>query len=201
MRHIFLPGKVSRPTLLLLHGTGGSEEDLLPLAEMLDPQASVLSVRGNVLEKGMSRFFRRLAPVVFDEEDLVFRTGELNDFLGEAAKEYGFDRDNVIALGYSNGANMAASLLFHIPNALQGAILFHPMVPRRGVILPSLSPVPVFIGAGEKDDICPPEETRELSSILIEAGVKVTIHWESNGHGLTETEAQAAAAWFRSLWP
>lgn len=201
MRHIFLPGRASRPTLLLLHGTGGSERDLLPVAEMLDPKASVLSVRGNVLENGMSRFFRRLAPGIFDEEDLLFRTQELNQFLAQAAKENGFDRENVIALGYSNGANIAASLLFHIPSALKGAILHHPMVPRRGVTLPELNSVPVFIGAGENDEICPPHETRDLSSILTDAGAKITIHWESNGHRLTQTEVEAAAAWYRSLWP
>lgn len=201
MRHIFLPGRASRPTLFLLHGSGGSEQDLLPVAEMLDPKASVLSVRGNVLENGMSRYFRRLAPGIFDEEDLLIRTQELNQFLAQAAKEYVFDRENVIALGYSNGANIAASLLFHIPSAFKGAILHHPMVPRRGVTLPDLNSVPVFIGAGENDEICPPQESRDLSNILTDAGATVTIHWESNGHRLTQTEVEAAAAWYRSLWP
>jgi len=113
MKHIFQKGtNPSKPTLLLLHGTGGNELDLLPLAGMIDSEASILSVRGNVLENGMPRFFRRLAEGVFDEADLVFRTKELNDFLDEAAGEYEFNRDNIIAVGYSNGANIAASLLF-----------------------------------------------------------------------------------------
>src|SRR5690606_34628251 len=107
-------------TLLLLHGTGGNENDLLPLANHIDPSANVLSVRGNVLENGMPRFFRRLAEGVFDEEDLIFRTKELNEFLDEAAEKYEFDRNNIIAVGYSNGANIAASLLFHYENALKG---------------------------------------------------------------------------------
>ena len=130
MKHIFKPGKdASKPVLLLLHGTGGTEQDLLGLADLIDPDAGVLSVRGNVLENGMPRFFRRLAEGVFDEEDLIFRTQELNAFIDDAAKENDFDRLNVIAVGYSNGANIAASLLFHYADALKGAILHHPMVP------------------------------------------------------------------------
>ena len=112
MKHIFKQGAdKSKPTILLLHGTGGTEQDLLPLAELIDPEASVLSVRGNVLENGMPRFFRRLAEGVFDEEDLIFRTNELHSFLNEAAEEHGFDRANIVAVGYSNGANIAASLV------------------------------------------------------------------------------------------
>src|SRR5690554_5332965 len=121
MKHIFNKGRApERPTLLLLHGTGGNEFDLQPLAERIDPEANVLSVRGNVLENGMPRFFRRLAEGVFDEEDLIFRTKELNDFLDEAAERYEFNRNEIIAIGYSNGANIAASLLFHHQDALKG---------------------------------------------------------------------------------
>ena len=197
MRHIFRPGAdPSAPTLLLLHGTGGTEQDLLPLAERLDASAAVLSVRGNVLENGMPRFFRRLAEGVFDEEDLLFRTQELHEFVGRAAEEYGFDRENVVAVGYSNGANIAGSLLFHIPNALRGAVLHHPMVPRRGVALPKLESVPVFIGAGRNDPICKPQETEELAALLMGAGASVKVHWEDAGHRLTATEIAAAAAWY-----
>src|SRR3954453_1144046 len=149
MKHIFNKGQdPAKPTLLLLHGTGGNELDLLPLAGRIDDEASVLSVRGNVLENGMPRFFRRLAEGVFDEEDLVFRKKELNEFLDDAAKQYDFDRENILAIGYSNGANIAASLLFHYQSALKGAILHHPMVPRRGIDLPNLSEKSVFIAAG-----------------------------------------------------
>ncbi len=197
MKHIFKQGaNASKPLLLLLHGTGGTENDLLGLADLIDPEASVLSVRGNVLENGMPRFFRRLAEGVFDEEDLIFRTQELNEFLDEAAKEYGFDRLNIMAIGYSNGANIAASLLFHHAGALKGAILHHPMVPRRGIALPDLTGAPVFIAAGKNDPICPEREAENLDELLTAAGAQVKVHWEMNGHSLTRTEVDAAAKWY-----
>ncbi|SMF57526.1 alpha/beta hydrolase [Paenibacillus barengoltzii] len=203
LKHIFKPGtltasgEATAPTLLLFHGTGGTERDLLPLAEIISPASAVLSVRGNVLENGMPRFFRRLAMGVFDEEDLVLRTKELHDFLDEAAAHYGFDRSRIVAVGYSNGANIAASLLFHHAAALSGAILHHPMVPRRGVPLPEMAGIPVFIGAGRNDAMCKPEETEELEGVLRGAGAQVHVHWEPYGHQLTETEVQAAAEWFQ----
>ncbi|NMH73040.1 alpha/beta hydrolase [Bacillus sp. RO2] len=197
MKHIFKKG--SKHVLLLLHGTGGTEQDLLPLADMIDPQASVLSIRGNVSENGMPRFFRRLSEGVFDEEDLIFRTKELHEFLDEAAEKYEFDRNNVIAIGYSNGANIAGSLLFHYPNTLKAAVLYHPMVPRRGVELPDLSETPVFIGAGKNDPICPAAETEELSKLLEDAGSKVEVHWEYQGHQLTHSEVQASKKWYDSI--
>ncbi|MEW9699489.1 alpha/beta hydrolase [Paenibacillus sp. SI8] len=198
MKHIFRQGTDPyAPVVVLFHGTGGTENDLLPLAQAIAPASSVLSVRGNVLENGMPRFFRRLAEGIFDEEDLLFRTKELNDFLDEAAGEYGFDRHQLVAIGYSNGANIAGSLLFHYPGALRGAILHHPMVPRRGVELPDLSGVPVFIGAGENDPICSPQETEELKELLSSAGAPVEVHWERAGHQLTHSEVGAAAEWFK----
>lgn len=197
MKHIFNKGRApERPTLLLLHGTGGNEFDLLPLAERIDPEANVLSVRGNVLENGMPRFFRRLAEGVFDEEDLIFRTKELNDFLDEAAERYEFNRNEIIAIGYSNEANIAASLLFHHQDALKGAILHHPMVPRKGVELPDLSGKSVFIAAGTNDPICPSQESIELQTLLENAGANVTLHWENHGHQLTMGEIQAAREWY-----
>lgn len=198
MKHVFRQGtNASAPTLLLLHGTGGNERDLIPLAEAIAPDASYLGVRGNVLENGMPRFFRRLAEGVFDEEDLVFRTGELNRFLDTAAEQYGFDRSRLVAVGFSNGANIAASLLFHCKDALCGAILHHPMVPRRGISLPDLASTPVFIGAGTNDPLCSRAETEELQSLLEGAGASVTVHWESFGHRLSGGEVQAAANWYQ----
>lgn len=197
MKHLFKEGtNSSKPTLLLLHGTGGNEQDLLPLAEMVDAEASVLSVRGNIVENGMPRFFKRLAEGVFDVENLKEETKNLADFIDEAAKKYGFDRDNVVAIGYSNGANIAGSLLFHYQDVLKGAILHHPMVPLRGIKLPDLSNVPVFIGAGENDPICAPEESKELKQLLEGAGSTVDIDWGQHGHSLTQKEVLAAAEWY-----
>ncbi|WP_186580544.1 alpha/beta hydrolase [Aquibacillus kalidii] len=197
MKHIFKEGiDKSKPTLLLLHGTGGTEQDLLPIASMIDDEAAVLSVRGNVSENGMPRFFRRLAEGVFDEEDLIFRTKELNDFLDEASNQYGFDRDNIVAIGYSNGANIAGSLLFHFENTLMAAVLHHPMVPRRGVELPNLDGTEVFISAGHNDPLCTEQESIDLQSLLENSGGNVTVHWENNGHQLTRTEVEAAKVWY-----
>lgn len=201
MKHIFRKGSQSdQPTLLLLHGTGGTEQDLLPIADQINPEANVLSVRGNVLENGMPRFFKRLAEGVFDEEDLIFRTNELNAFLDEASEKYEFDRNRILAIGYSNGANIAASLLFHFNNALTGAILHHPMVPRRGIELPDLSGKHVFIAAGTNDPICPAEESEELKDLLAQAHAKVELHWENKGHQLTMDEVIAAKDWYHSIY-
>ncbi|WP_339278319.1 alpha/beta hydrolase [Paenibacillus sp. FSL W8-0426] len=199
MKHIYKAGsRPDAPTLLLLHGTGGNENDLIGLASLIAPGAAVLGVRGNVSENGMPRFFRRLAEGVFDEPDLIARTAELGSFLDAAAEEYGFDRANVYALGYSNGANIAASLMFHQAGVFKGAILHHPMVPLRGLELPDLNGLPVFIGAGENDPIVSRSETEELASLLSGAGADVEIHWERQGHQLTRTEAAAAADWFKA---
>lgn len=197
MKHIFKQGtKGNDQTLLLLHGTGGDEQDLLPIAEMIDPEASVLSVRGNVDENGMNRFFRRLGEGVFDEEDLIFRTKELYEFIDQAAQETGFNRDNVTAVGYSNGANIAASLVYHYNKPLNGAVLLHPMVPRRGVELPDLTGFPVFIGAGSNDPICSPNETDELEKTLSEAGATVDVFWANQGHQLTKEEIDHTKDWY-----
>ncbi|MEX1159153.1 MAG: alpha/beta hydrolase, partial [Thermomicrobiales bacterium] len=141
------------PTLLLLHGTGGNENDLLSLGSLLLPGASVLSPRGKVSENGASRFFRRLAEGVFDVEDLIARTYELADFVGAAAKQYGFDPGNVVAVGYSNGANIASSMLLLRPGTLAGAVLLRPMVPLEPDSPPDLSGTPVYLGAGRLDPI------------------------------------------------
>jgi phospholipase/carboxylesterase len=199
MKHLFKKGTdETKPVLLLLHGTGGNEEDLLPLADMISPESSVISVRGNVSENGMPRFFRRLAEGIFDEEDLIFRTKELHEFLNEAAEKYSFERSNIVAVGYSNGANIAGSLIFHYEKTIKGAILHHPMVPRRGIALPDLAELPVFIGAGKNDPICPPEETEELETLLSEAGADVQVKWEMMGHQLSRAEVDEAADWFKT---
>lgn len=198
MKHVINKGSDDK-TLLLLHGTGGNEHDMLPLAGLIDNEANVLSVRGNVSEHGMPRFFRRIAEGLFDEEDLVNRTHELNDFITTAASENGLDREKIVAVGYSNGANIAASLMYHDKDALHAAILFHPMVPLRNIELPDLSGKKVFIGAGVNDPISPKEETEELAEALRNAGATVEIYWHQAGHSLTQDEVQQVAAWYRTL--
>ncbi|MGE7091411.1 alpha/beta hydrolase [Lysinibacillus sp. NPDC048646] len=198
MQHVFHKGTdESKPTLLLLHGTGGNEHSLIGLAKEIDETANILSVRGNVMENGMPRFFRRLAEGVFDIEDLIFRTQELHDFLTEAAEQYGFDRKRIVAIGYSNGANIAASLLFHYEDALAGAILHHPMVPRRNIELPILSSIPVFIAAGTNDAMCTAQESQDLEALLSAAGADVMTKWFNYGHQLTMPEVEAAREWYK----
>lgn len=196
MKHIFKEGERHRPVLLLLHGTGGDEKSLLGIGKIIDEGASILSVKGNVDENGMARFFRRLEEGIFDEEDLIFRTKELNDFLDQAADKYKFNRNNIVALGYSNGANIAASILLHYPQSLKGAILHHPMVPLRDIEKKPLKDKPIFIGAGDNDLICRPEETKELEDIFKDLEANVYVHWESMGHNLSRTEVESAKKWY-----
>ena len=196
--HEFVPGSSNR-TLLLLHGTGGNEHDLIPLGRELDPNASLLSPRGTVLENGMPRFFRRLAEGVFDVEDLKQRTNELSDFVGEAAQHYKLAADQIIAVGYSNGANIAASMLLLRPEILRAAILFRAMVPLVPEDLPNLSPVRVWIGAGDQDPIIPASETQRLVELLRRAGADVTIRFANATHGLTDADVKTARHWLEGL--
>jgi predicted esterase len=196
--HEFVPGSSDR-TLLLLHGTGGNERDLIALGRELNPDAALLSPRGKVLENGMPRFFRRLAEGVFDLEDLKNRTNELADFVAAAAHHYGFAADNVVAVGYSNGANIAASMLLLRPEILSAAVLFRAMVPLVPDRQPSLSSVRVWIGAGMNDPIIPTSETKRLAELLRNAGADVTIRFFQASHALTPDDIDAAGEWFGCL--
>lgn len=198
--HEFVAGASSR-TLLLLHGTGGNERDLVPLGRELDPGASLLSPRGKVLENGMPRFFRRLAEGIFDLDDLKKRTNELADFVAAAAQHYGFASDNIVAVGYSNGANIAASILLLRPEILRGAVLFRAMVPLVPENLQDLSSVRVWIGAGSEDPIIPTSETQRLVELLRSMGADVTIRFFNAGHGLTNSELETAGRWLKDLRP
>jgi phospholipase/carboxylesterase len=200
--HRFDPAKEpGAPTLLLLHGTGGDENDLLPLGRMLDKRAALLSPRGKVLENGMPRFFRRLSMGVFDEEDLVNRTHELASFVEEAASEYGLDPKRLFAVGFSNGANIAASLLLLHPGLLAGAVLLRAMTPFELETLPDLSDTPVYLAAGRSDQMIPPESTERLAELLREAGAKVTLDWQPGGHGIGRAEVEAARDWLAGVIP
>jgi len=196
--HEFVPGSSSR-ILLLLHGTGGNERDLIPLGQELDPNAALLSLRGKVLENGMPRFFRRLAEGVFDLEDLKYRTNELADFITAAAQHYGFATDQLVAVGYSNGANIAASILLLRPEILHRAVLFRAMVPLIPDALPELSSGRVWIGAGDQDPIVPASETKRLGELLRRAGADVTIRFFNAGHGLTNDDVVTARDWLKRV--
>src|SRR2546425_7293447 len=193
------PATTDAATLLLLHGTGGNERDLLPVASMLAPDAGVLSPRGKVLERGMPRFFRRLAEGVFDLEDLRRRTIELADFVAAAAAHYGFDPRRVIAVGFSNGANIAASLLLLRPETLGGAVLFRAMVPIVPDPLPNIPGTPVLLSNGRLDPLVSAEETERLAALLREAGGAVTVAWQQAGHELTEDDLERARQWLSDL--
>jgi len=188
-------------TLLLLHGTGGSEHDLIDLGRSLRPDANLLSPRGQVSENGMARFFRRLAEGVFDLDDLARRTGDLATFIEAAAERYGFDRNRVVAVGYSNGANVAASLLLQGRSTLAGAVLLHPMVPFEPDPLPELAGIPVLLTAGRQDPLVPPALTTRLAELLTAGGATVTTHWEAGGHQLSRSELLAVHSWIQGDHP
>jgi phospholipase/carboxylesterase len=189
------PQKSNSPTLLMLHGTGGDERDLLPLGRELWPGAALLGVRGKVLENGMPRFFRRIAEGVFDVEDLKARTHELARFIDAASEQYSFSKKNLIAVGYSNGANIAASLILLHPRYLPAAILFRPMVPFVPDVIPDLSHVSVFIGAGRRDPIAPSAQIQELGAIFESGGAYLTISWHQGGHELGDDDLRASKTW------
>ena len=182
-------------TLLLLHGTGGNEDDLIQVGQMISPSASLLSPRGKVLENGMPRFFKRLAEGVFDLEDLKFRTRELADFVKEVSSIYSFDLSKTIAVGFSNGANIAASLLLSYPGTLMGAILFRAMVPFIPNSPLDLSDKKVLLSAGVFDPIVSEHQTRSLFDILEKSRANVTLKWQQSGHNLTESDILDAKEW------
>jgi predicted esterase len=186
------------PTLLLLHGTGGNENDLLDLGRELAPQANLLSPRGKVLEGTMPRFFRRLAEGVFDLEDLQFRTHELADFVIEAAREYGFSEKSLIAVGYSNGANVATSMLLLRPELFRAAVLFRGMVPLVPEDAPDLSETKVLLCSGRYDPIVSVDNVERLTGMLEQFGADVTLSWQQTHHTLTLQDVLTAKTWLIS---
>jgi predicted esterase len=197
--HVFKPAQTAgAPTLLVLHGTGGDEHDMLPLGG-LAPGAALLSPRGKVLEHGMPRFFRRLAEGVFDLEDLKFRANELADFIGAAAARYGFDPAGVIALGYSNGANIASAIMLLRPGVLRRGVLLRAMVPLEPEPLPSIDGTRVLISNGRMDPIVSPDETERLAKLLQRAGADVEVHWQPAGHQLMPGDFAVAKTWLQSI--
>jgi predicted esterase len=185
--------------VLALHGTGGDERDLVPLAQDVAPGAAILSPRGRVLEHGMPRFFRRLAVGVFDLDDLRQRTAELADFVQAAADRYGFEPARLVALGYSNGANIGASLLLLRPEALGDAALLRPTLPFEPEPLLELFGRRIFLASGDRDPYAPPDRVRRLAELLSAAGAEVEHHWSAGSHGLEPEDFDEARRWFAAL--
>jgi phospholipase/carboxylesterase len=194
--HRFVPGNRPGATpLLLLHGTGGNENDLLSVGGALAPEAPLLSPRGQVLENGMPRFFRRLAEGVFDEDDVRRRAAELARFVAEAREAYDLGKVAPIAVGFSNGANIAAALLLLHPDTLSAALLLRPMVPLIPEQKPRLNGIPALIAAGRLDPIATPEHSQALADLLTQAGAEVTLHWSNAGHSLSRDDLEVGARW------
>ena len=192
--HRFVPAKQpGRKPLVLLHGTGGDENDLLPLGERLAPGAALLSPRGKVLENGMPRFFRRLAEGVFDVDDLKRRSEELAQFIAAARAAYGIDKP--VAIGFSNGANIAASLLLTRPETLAGAVLMRATVPFVPQTLPHLAGMPVLILSGAMDPMVSADKRERLAQLLAAAGANVEAEVVPTGHNLTAQDISLASAW------
>jgi predicted esterase len=200
--HRYLPPEGNdRRTLLLLHGTGGDENDLIQLGQMLAPDAGLLSPRGTVLENGAPRFFRRLAEGVFDIDDLHARTKDLIAFVSAAAEEYQYDPSQLVAVGFSNGANIAGSVLLSEPDVFTEAILFRPMVPFVPEQALNLTDKRVFIGAGKSDPIVPPDHPERLADLLRVFGADVTLSWQSGSHALARPDVAAAYEWLEAGKP
>ncbi len=197
IHRIKLASEPNRPPLLLLHGTGGDEDDLIPFGNMISPGSAFLSPRGKVLEGGMPRFFRRLSEGVFDEEDVRRRANELADFIAEAKEAYGLAAP--IAVGLSNGANIAAAVLQLRPEALAGAALIRAMVPLQDAPAVNLSGKPVLILSGASDPIVPADNAKRLASILQTAGADVEHRMLPTGHGLSQTDVALTKTWIEQL--
>jgi phospholipase/carboxylesterase len=201
MHYIYKPSaNPEATTLLLLHGTGGNEEDLLPIGESFGSHLNILSVRGNILENGMPRFFKRLGTGIFDENDLEFRTNEMIAFLKELAQKEKFDVSKMIAIGYSNGANMAGATLQMYPNFLAGAILFRPMLPFKDRKTErNNNNTPVFISSGKYDPTVNQKEIAKYISLLNGSGFTVSDFEISTGHNLIQKDLDLAIEWFKKI--
>lgn len=193
--HRFEAGDAGVAPLLLLHGTGGNEHDLIELGRTISPRAPLLSPRGKVLENGMPRFFRRLSEGVFDVPDLMARTHELAAFVREAATHYALDASQMYAVGFSNGANVAASLFLLHPGLLRGGVLFRAMVPFEPDQRVSLTGTRILLSEGRMDPIVPMASGERLAAIFREAGADVELAWQHASHGLVGEDVAAASRW------
>ncbi|KHF44244.1 alpha/beta hydrolase [Saccharomonospora viridis] len=195
LEHEFVEGSPTVPALLLLHGTGGSPTDILSLGKELCPASPMLAPAGQVSERGAARWFRRHAEGVFDTEDVIFRAGQLADFIVEARKRYGLNERRLVAVGFSNGANIAAAVVLLHPEVLTEAVLFAAMLPVPEAPRHDLSATRVFMANGRQDPMAPSAPAQELVTVLRERGADVTEHWHSGGHQITVDGLAAAKEW------
>ena len=195
--HRFVPAEeaASGETLIVLHGTGGDENDLIGMGQAIAPGTAILSPRGNVSENGAARFFKRLAEGVFDPKEVRSRAEELAGFIRAAIAKYSLDVTRLYALGYSNGANIASTVMFIEPDLLQGAILFRPMLVFEPEERSDLSGSSVLISAGRMDPIVPVSSVERLVELFEASRAEVTLKWQPVGHSLAPSEVREAAAW------
>ncbi|MDR7302860.1 alpha/beta hydrolase [Haloactinomyces albus] len=198
LSHGFREGSADAPVLLLLHGTGGSPQDLVGLGEQLSPESTLLAPAGTVSENGAARWFRRRAEGVFDTDDVIARTHQLADFLGEAREHYGLGTRRLVAVGFSNGANIAAALTLLRPDALREAILFAAMLPVPEPPAHDLAETQVFLSNGERDPMAPLQPADELVTALEQRGARVRSHRHPGGHRITDDGLHEATQWFRN---
>lgn len=199
MEHIHRAGTKTR-AIVLFHGTGGTPEDLFEIARAFDRTAHVFGLQGDVDENGMKRFFKRMKPGVFDEEDLVNRTHALDRTLRDIAERYEIPVSKMVLVGYSNGANLIASYLSLYGERASGAFLFQPMRPFKDVVFENLQGYPVFISAGTNDPVVPVIESEALIDPLFKAGARVHVHWHDEGHSLSRRTLEEARTFFRTHW-
>lgn len=197
MKHIYNENKKGAPVFVLLHGTGGTEHDLVSLAELLNPEYNVLGIRGNVQENGMNRFFKRHGEGQYDWEDLEFRGNELYEFIVEKSKEYDFKLEDVVLVGFSNGSNIAIQMILEQPDVFKRAALFAPLYPADVIQKQDLSDVKVFLSLGKGDPVVPEQESERVIRLFEERNAKVTTAWV-NGHSLTQEVALEAKAWLNN---
>jgi phospholipase/carboxylesterase len=200
MIHKFIQGSNSkRPTFVLFHGTGGSENDLVQIAQLIDPEASILALRGDVVENGMLRFFKRLGPNVFDYEDIAQRVEAYDVFIHRACEQYHLDRQDLIALGYSNGANLIAQIILKKELSFHYAILMHPMDIDPKKSIPILQDIEILITTGVNDPIVPKDSDTKLHKRLMTLGASVELLSFSQGHQLSNAEVQAVIKWYKKI--
>ncbi len=198
MKYKFID-KASKTTICLLHGTGGGEEDLIFLGELIDNKANILGIRGNIIENGMNRFFKRLAPGLLDEESIKQETNNLSDFLQVFSEENNLKLNNFVLLGFSNGANILASMLYHYGNIFKANILLHPMRPFREFNLINQANNLIYLTGGLKDEITPPKEVEKLAALFSKYNANVTLNLYNYGHQLSEKEIKDIKTWYKKV--